>query len=151
MIDDSVTVLSEDESWHRLGSVALGRLVTTFADEPGIFQSISWCKAAPCCFVPREGAKLFSAVAKCAVAFEADDHNVAEGWSVIVKVRAQVLTTDAGVREAERAQLLPWTATLKRHCVRVIPWEITGRHFRFGPEPDRSQTFACEASSHNQR
>ncbi|REO46625.1 pyridoxamine 5'-phosphate oxidase family protein, partial [Mycobacterium tuberculosis] len=29
--------------------------------------------------------------------------------------------------------------------------EITGRHFRFGPEPDRSQTFACEASSHNQR
>lgn len=91
-------------------------------------------------FRTAEGAKLFSAVAKCAVAFEADDHNVAEGWSVIVKVRAQVLTTDAGVREAERAQLLPWTATLKRHCVRVIPWEITGRHFRFGPEPDRSQT-----------
>lgn len=83
-------------------------------------------------FRTAEGAKLFSAVAKCAVAFEADDHNVAEGWSVIVKVRAQVLTTDAGVREAERAQLLPWTATLKRHCVRVIPWEITGRHFRFG-------------------
>lgn len=102
-------------------------------------------------FRTAEGAKLFSAVAKCPVAFEADDHNVAEGWSVIVKVRAQVLTTDAGVREAERAQLLPWTATLKRHCVRVIPWEITGRHFRFGPEPDRSQTFACEASSHNQR
>lgn len=102
-------------------------------------------------FRTAEGAKLFSAVAKCAVAFEADDHNVAEGWRVIVKVRAQVLTTDAGVREAERAQLLPWTATLKRHCVRVIPWEITGRHFRFGPEPDRSQTFACEASSHNQR
>lgn len=73
-------------------------------------------------FRTAEGAKLFSAVAKCAVAFEADDHNVAEGWSVIVKVRAQVLTTDAGVREAERAQLLPWTATLKRHCVRVIPW-----------------------------
>lgn len=51
-------------------------------------------------FRTAEGAKLFSAVAKCAVAFEADDHNVAEGWSVIVKVRAQVLTTDAGVREA---------------------------------------------------
>lgn len=92
-------------------------------------------------FRTAEGAKLFSAVAKCAVAFEADDHNVAEGWSVIVKVRAQVLTTDAGVREAERAQLLPWTATLKRHCVRVIPWEITGRHFRFGP--NRPQPDLC--------
>lgn len=40
-------------------------------------------------FRTAEGAKLFSAVAKCAVAFEADDHNVAEGWSVIVKVRAR--------------------------------------------------------------
>lgn len=37
-------------------------------------------------FRTAEGAKLFSAVAKCAVAFEADDHNVAEGWRVIVKV-----------------------------------------------------------------
>lgn len=91
-------------------------------------------------FRTAEGAKLFSAVAKCAVAFEADDHNVAEGWSVIVKVRAQVLTTDAGVREAERAQLLPWTATLKRHCVRVDP---VGDHrpplqvrSGTGPQPD---------------
>jgi hypothetical protein len=26
--------------------------------------------------------------------------------------------------------------------VRVIPSAITGRHFRFGPEPDRNDTFA---------
>jgi hypothetical protein len=69
------------------------------------------------------------------VLFEADDHNVAEGWSVIVRGRAKVLRTDAEIAEAETAQLLPWTAIPKVHYVRVAPSEITGRHFRFGPEP----------------
>ena len=64
-------------------------------------------------------------------------HNVSEGWSVIVKGRALVLNTYAEIQEAERAQLLSWTATSKRRYVRVIPSVITGRRFRFGPEPDR--------------
>ncbi|MCW2627517.1 MAG: hypothetical protein JWR48_4239, partial [Mycobacterium sp.] len=37
---------------------------------------------------------------------------------------------------------LPWTATLKPLYVRVIALEITGRRFKFGPEPDRESTFA---------
>jgi hypothetical protein len=37
--------------------------------------------------------------------------------------------------------LLPWTVTLKPHYL-VIALEITGRRFRFGPEPDREATFA---------
>lgn len=41
-----------------------------------------------------------------------------------------------------RAQLLPWTATIKLHYVRVIPSGITGRRFRFGSEPDRESSFA---------
>ena len=49
------------------------------------------------------------------VAFEADDHTVAEGWSVIVKGRAQLLSATAEILEAEEAPLLPWTATLKPH------------------------------------
>lgn len=32
-----MSVLSEDENWKLLGSVALGRLVTNFAGEPEIF------------------------------------------------------------------------------------------------------------------
>ena len=69
--------------------------------------------------------------------FEADEHNVAEGWSVIVKGTARMLRTDDEIEEAERAQLLPWTATSKLHYVRVTPFAITGRRFRFGSEPDR--------------
>ena len=71
-----------------------------------------------------------------------DEHNVAEGWSVIVKGIARMLRTDDETAEAERAQLLPWTATLKTHYVRVIPTQITGRRFQFGSEPDRESTFA---------
>jgi hypothetical protein len=44
--------------------------------------------------------------------------------------------------EAERAQLLPWTATLKQHYVRIQPISITGRRFRFGPEPSPESAFA---------
>ncbi|HUO38881.1 MAG TPA: pyridoxamine 5'-phosphate oxidase family protein, partial [Mycobacterium sp.] len=65
-----------------------------------------------------------------------------EGWSVIVKGRAHVLVTHAEIDEAERAHLLPWTATLKLRYVRVIASEISGRRFRFGTEPEPESTFA---------
>ena len=142
MTDEPVTVLSEDESWGRLGGVALGRLVTTFAGEPEIFPVNFVVQHRTVLFRTAEGTKLFSAVASGTVVFEADDHNVAEGWSVIVRGRARVLRTDADIAEAERAQLMPWTATLKIHYVRLTPSDITGRHFKFGPEPDPNATFA---------
>lgn len=134
---ESMTVLSEDESWHLLASMALGRLVTCLEGQPAIFPVNFVVQRRTVLFRTAEGAKLFSAVMNNRVAFEADDHNVSEGWSVIVKGRARVLNTSAEIQEAERAQLLSWTATSKRRYVRVIPSVITGRRFRFGPEPDR--------------
>ena len=139
---ESMTVLSEDESWHLLASVALGRLVTCLEGQPAIFPVNFVVQRRTVLFRTAEGAKLFSVVMNNRVAFEADDHNVSEGWSVIVTGRARVLYTTAEEEEAERAQLLPWTATLKRRYVRVLPSEITGRRFRFGSEPDRHSTFA---------
>jgi len=136
MADEPVTVLSEDESWSRLGGVALGRLVTTFAGEPEIFPVNFAVQDRTVLFRTAEGTKLFSAVANSTVVFEADDHNVAEGWSVIVRGRARLLRTDAEIEKADRAQVIPWTATPKIHYVRVTPSEVTGREFRFGPEPD---------------
>lgn len=140
--DQPVTVLSEDENWKLLGSVALGRLVTNFAGEPEIFPVNFVAQDRTVLFRTAEGTKLFSAVANHAVVFEVDDHNLIEGWSVIVRGRARLLKTDADVQRAERAQLLPWTATLKPHYVRITPTEVTGRAFRFGPEPDRHEPVA---------
>lgn len=134
---ESMTVLSEDESWHLLASMALGRLVTCLEGQPAIFPVNFVVQRRTVLFRTAEGAKLFSAVMNNRVAFEADDHNVSEGWSVIVKGRALVLNTYAEIQEAERAQLLSWTAPSKRRYVRVIPSVITGRRFRFGPEADR--------------
>ena len=139
---ESMTVLSEDESWHLLASMVLGRLVTCLEGQPAIFPVNFVVQRRTVLFRTAEGAKLFSAVMNNRVAFEADDHNVSEGWSVIVKGTAKVLYTTAEEEEAERAQLLPWTATVKRRYVRVLPSEITGRRFRFGSEPDHDGPFA---------
>jgi nitroimidazol reductase NimA-like FMN-containing flavoprotein (pyridoxamine 5'-phosphate oxidase superfamily) len=142
MPDEPVSILSEDESWSRLGGVALGRLVTTFAGEPEIFPVNYVVQDRTVLFRTAEGTKLFSAVASGTVVFEADDHDVSQGWSVIVRGRAKLLRTSAEIEKAERAQLIPWTAMPKIHYVRVTPSEITGRQFRFGPEPDPNASFA---------
>ena len=56
---------------------------------------------------------------------------------MIIKGRAHVLSATADILDAEEAPLLSWLATLKPLYVRVIAMEITGRRFKFGPEPDR--------------
>jgi uncharacterized protein len=139
---EPITILSESESWHLLAGMALGRLVTSVDDQPEVFPVNFVVQNRTVLFRTGEGTKLISSAINKRVLFEADDHNVAEGWSVIVKGVARTLRTDDEIRQAELAQLLPWTATLKLHYVRVIPTSITGRRFRFGPEPDRESTFA---------
>ena len=139
---EPVTILSASESWDLLASVALGRLVTSVQGQPEIFPVNFVVQRRTVLFRTAEGTKLVSAAINKSVLFEADDHDAAEGWSVIVKGMARMLHTDEEIKEAEQAQLLPWTATLKLHWVRVLPVSVTGRRFRFGPEPDREATFA---------
>ena len=86
-------------------------------------------------FRTAEGTKLFGAVMNDSVLFEADDHTDAGGWSVVIRGTARVLSTAADIREADRAQLVPWIPTEKLRYVRITPNDVSGRHFRFGPEP----------------
>ena len=137
-----VTILTEAESWNLLAGVALGRLVTSVEGETEIFPVNFVVQNRTVLFRTSVGTKLVSAVINNNVLFEADDHNVAEGWSVIVRGIARTLHNDDDIREAERAQLLPWTATVKQHYVRVLPTTITGRRFAFGSEPDVEDTIA---------
>jgi uncharacterized protein len=142
MTDEPFTVLSDSESWDLLGTAALGRLVTVFAGEPEIFPVNYVVHNHTILFRTAEGTKLFSAVANRTVIFEADDHNVAEGWSVIVRGRAQRLKSDSEIQDADRAGLYPWTQSRKSNYVRVVASEVTGRRFVFGPEPQRSEPIA---------
>jgi uncharacterized protein len=139
---EPVTILSPSESWQLLASQALGRLVTSLEGQPEIFPVNFVVQHHTVLFRTAVGTKLVSAVINNRVVFEADDHNVAEGWSVIVKGIARTLHTSEEIEEAERAQLLPWTATTKTHYVRIIPTQISGRRFRFGSEPDPQSAFA---------
>ena len=135
-----ISILSETESWNLLSSVALGRLVTSVDGQPEIFPVNFVVQRRTVLFRTAEGTKLVSAAINHQVLFEADDHGVTEGWSVIVKGDARILRTYEEIDEAERAQLLPWTATVKQHYVRIRPLSITGRRFVFGSEPDREFT-----------
>lgn len=137
MNDSPITVLPDSESWHLLAGVSLGRLVTSVDGRPEIFPVNFVVQDRTVLFRTAEGTKLVSAAINKNVLFEADEHDAAQGWSVIVRGMARTLRTDDEIEKADSAGLLPWTATSKQHYVRVVPTDVTGRRFVFGPEPDR--------------
>ena len=141
-IVEPITILSASECWDLLSSAALGRLVTSVGGEPEIFPVNFVVQRRTVLFRTAQGAKLVSTAVNNRVLFEADDHDSGQAWSVIVKGNARMLHTHEQLNEAERGQLMPWTATLKQHYVRIHPVSITGRRFQFGSEPEPESTFA---------
>ncbi|NVN52343.1 pyridoxamine 5'-phosphate oxidase family protein [Mycolicibacterium hippocampi] len=133
--DAPVTALTEDESWSLLAGVSLGRLVTTVGGWTEIFPVNFVVQHKTLLFRTAEGTKLLTAVLNEHVVFEADDHDVREGWSVVVRGTAQLLSTSADIDDAHCAGLYPWVATEKLRFVRITPETLTGRRFVFGPEP----------------
>jgi nitroimidazol reductase NimA-like FMN-containing flavoprotein (pyridoxamine 5'-phosphate oxidase superfamily) len=131
-----ISVLDDEEAWDLLASVALGRLVTSFGGQLEIFPVNFVTQNHTVLFRTAEGTKLFTTVMNEKVLFEADDHTADEGWSVIVRGTARMLSSAEDIREAEGTGLMPWVATEKLRFVRVTPTEISARHFRFGSEPD---------------
>ncbi|WP_055402063.1 MULTISPECIES: pyridoxamine 5'-phosphate oxidase family protein [unclassified Mycobacterium] len=136
LIDDGVSILPVNECWDLMAGVTLGRLVTSVAGQPEIFPVNYAVQRHTVLFRTAEGTKLVSTAINNRVLFEVDDHNVAEGWSVIIKGVARSLRTNEDIEEAERAQVLPWTPSEKSHYVRIIPEIVTGRRFRFGAPED---------------
>jgi len=132
---DPVRVLGDSEAWNLLSDVALGRLVTMVNDQVEIFPVNFVTHNDAVLFRTAEGTKLFGTVMNERVLFEVDDHTGAEGWSVVIRGTARVLSTAAEIHDADRAQLIPWVQTEKLRYVQITPNEVTGRHFRFGPEP----------------
>ena len=130
-----ISVLGDEEAWNLLSSVALGRLVTSFGGQLEIFPVNFVTQNGTVLFRTAEGTKLFTTVMNEKVLFEADDHTSDEGWSVILRGTARMLTAAEEIHEAEQAALMPWVPTEKLRFVRVTPSEISARHFRFGPEP----------------
>ena len=132
-----ISVLDDSEAWNLLSSVALGRLVTSFGGQLEIFLVNFVTQNKTVLFRTAEGTKLFTTVMNEKVLFEADDHTADEGWSVILRGTARMLSSADEIHEADQAGLMPWVPTEKLRFVRVTPSEISARHFRFGPEPQQ--------------
>ena len=137
MANDPITVLDDHEAWNLLSSVALGRLVTYFGGQLEIFPVNFVAQKGTVLFRTAEGTKLFTTVMNDKVLFEADDHTLAEGWSVVIRGTAKMLSSAEDIREADQAGLMPWVPTEKLRFVRVTPTEISARRFRFGAAPDQ--------------
>ena len=140
---EPVVAIPEDECWQLLASRTLGRLVTSIAGQPEIFPVNFVVQRETVLFRTAEGTKLLSTVLNNRVAFEADDHNVEEGWSVVVKGRAQAMKTSAEDRGSRTHAMAPvtWAGSSVITC-RIFPYEVTGRAFRFGSEPEPDHGWA---------
>ena len=132
-----ISVLGDDEAWNLLSSVPLGRLVTSFGGQLEIVPVNVDTQNRTVLYRTAEGTKLFTTVMNARVLFEADDHTADEGWSVILRGTARMLTGAEEIREADQCGLMPWVPTEKLRFVRITPSEISARHFRFGPEPEQ--------------
>lgn len=136
MTDESpITVLGENESWDLLSSVTLGRLVTSVDGQPDVFPVNFVVVRRQIIIRTADGAKLSEIGLNNRVAFEADEHGLEHAWSVVVKGVAEALTTADDIAAADRAQVLPWTATVKQRYLRIAATEISGRRFALGSEP----------------
>ncbi|MGB5112676.1 MAG: pyridoxamine 5'-phosphate oxidase family protein [Mycobacterium sp.] len=126
--------MTEQECWHQLSAMTLGRLATSIDAKPDIFPVNFVVRRRTILIRTAEGSKLAAVSTNPWVAFEADDHDFERGWSVVVHGHAESLEYGADIALAEKAQVLPWTASAKPRFIRIEPTRISGRHFTFGAE-----------------
>lgn len=134
---EAITVLDEEQCWNLLSESVMGRLALSIAGEPEIFPINAYAHDGKILFRTGEGTKLSEVAVNARVAFETDGFTSKIGWSVVAKGRARILTGTHEIAEADQLPLKPWVPTLKMNCVEIDVEEITGRRFKFGPEPDR--------------
>lgn len=147
MIDFSgnpVTELTEEQSWAVLAGCKLGRLVTVVDRHPEIFPINFVVDGRSIVFRTAEGSKLFTLTINSGVAFEVDGWDGTGGWSVIMRGQASEVQDAAEIDRLAKLPLRPWVPTVKTHWVRVTADEITGRQFRFGPEPEAAYDTTSE-------
>ena len=80
---NGVVVLPVSECWALLASATLGRLVSSVDGRPEIFPVNYVVQGRTVLFRTAGGTKLISTAINNNVVFEVDDHNAAEGWSVL--------------------------------------------------------------------
>jgi nitroimidazol reductase NimA-like FMN-containing flavoprotein (pyridoxamine 5'-phosphate oxidase superfamily) len=135
--DSPILTLSDDQAWKLLEATKHGRLVVSVAGEPDIFPVNYAVSSRKLYLRTAPGSKLAELNINSRVLFETDGILSAEAWSVVVRGEARILEQSADIAAAESLELKPWVPTLKDFYVEIDPSSVSGRHFQFGPHPER--------------
>ncbi|RZU60478.1 pyridoxamine 5'-phosphate oxidase family protein [Zhihengliuella halotolerans] len=135
--DDPVLILDDEQCWKLLEHTQHGRLVLNAAGVMDIFPINFRAHDGRILLRTAPGTKLAELTINENVVFQADGITSDEAWSVVVKGTARVLEHSADIAAAEALNLKTWIPTFKDFYVDITPSTITGRHFRFGEQPER--------------
>lgn len=134
---EPVLVLDEEQIWKLLEHTAHGRLVVVPGGRVEIFPFNFAVQDRTLVMRTGPGNKLAGMAVDENVVVEADGILDDQAWSVVLRGRAQLLESEADRSRAEELNLKPWVPTAKDFYVRITPDEVSGRHFAFGPHPER--------------
>ncbi|MCR8674704.1 pyridoxamine 5'-phosphate oxidase family protein [Micrococcus sp. HG099] len=137
---EAVLVLDEDQVWRLLRRVRHARLGLAVDGRPDIVPVNVRAHDGAVYFRTAPGSKLAELTVNPRVVVQADGILADQAWSVLVHGTARRLDTEAEIAEAESLGIEPWVPTLKDFYVRVDVQRVSGRHFVFGPHPERNES-----------
>lgn len=122
--DECVELLTYGSFVGRVGLVVDGRpliLPVNYMVDRG---TVVFCTAA--------GTKLNAIVGGADVAFEVDEHRSLRqaGWSVLVRGRAEIVTSRVDLADLRAGPLRPWAKGARANWVRIPLEEVSGRRIR---------------------
>lgn len=132
---DTVQELDEVQAWEFLTAHRIGRLAIVIGGEPDIFPVNYVVDGQSLVFRTAEGSKLLAASLGGRMAFQVDEWTHEGAVSVLAHGTPHVMEGEER-ESATSLELGPWVPTHKEHWVRLEVDEVTGRRFRFGPEPE---------------
>jgi nitroimidazol reductase NimA-like FMN-containing flavoprotein (pyridoxamine 5'-phosphate oxidase superfamily) len=121
--------LSTETCWELVKTTPVGRVVVMVDGAPEVYPVNVVVDDHSIAFRTAPGSKLHGLERFPTTCFEADaiDPEVRDGWSVMVKGRAAVVTRPDEIARLQTLPLTLWTAGVKDRWIRIRPTEVTGR------------------------
>lgn len=131
MAEKASVELSGSECWALLRASSVGRLAVWLEDHPEIFPINYAVDHGTVVFRSSAGTKAAAAVSDWPVALEADgyDAETSEAWSVVIKGKAEAVTSVPDLLDTIDLPLFPWQAGNKGRFIRIVPSSVSGRRF----------------------
>jgi nitroimidazol reductase NimA-like FMN-containing flavoprotein (pyridoxamine 5'-phosphate oxidase superfamily) len=124
-----IGLLSEEQSWELLANTSVARLATSAMGSVDIVPINYAIDRHTILFRSPIGVKLLELTLNEEVALEIDAHNAVAAWSVVLKGKAHAITNPSEIAQAEGVGLVSWVENTAPNWVRIIPTQVSGRHF----------------------